>query len=193
MSAWQTVEQVKALAADPVNQFIFVKATEGTAYTSPVYDAQRAATGAKYAGAYHYTGTPGNAHTDESRRFLGVWDGVGTPALDVETAVTPEFVIGWLDDVEQKSGTTPIVYTNWLWLKPLRAACTVAQWEHLVSFPLWIAEVAAPGKFSTVDPAPGSTKPWPVLVHQYSYVADTTGASIDRDWTSDLAKVRGPQ
>lgn len=190
MSAWQTVEQVRSLAADPVNEFVIVKATEGTSYTSPLYDAQRVAAGTKYAGAYHYSGTPGGAAVEEASRFLAVWDGSGVPALDVETAVTADFVIGWLDHVKQVAGHTPIVYTNWKWLPGLRTGCTVAQWEHLVTFPLWLAEVAAAGHNSTVDAKPGSSKGWPVIIHQYAYTPDGAGNEIDRDWTPDIGKVR---
>ena len=121
--------------------------------------------------------------------FLKIYNGNGIVALDVETAVTPTFVLEWCDLIKAKMGRTTLVYTNWAWLKPLRTNCTVEQWERLVEYPLWLAEVAEPGKNSTVDPKPGSTKGWPVVLHQYAYTP-YAGNAIDRDWTADLEKVR---
>ncbi|GAB3884639.1 glycoside hydrolase family 25 protein [Terrabacter terrigena] len=191
MSGYQSVAQVQALTTDPTNAFVIVKATQGLAYVSSGWPTRRDAAGDKFVGAYHYC-EPGHLALDEADHFLTtVGPDVPFMALDVEAAVTPDFVLSWLDQVKARTGRTPAVYTNWAWLPKLRTACTVEQWEGLVEYPLWLAEIAPVGKHSSVDPKPGSGKSWPVLVHQYAYTPDSTGAQVDRDWTGDLARLRG--
>jgi len=185
---------VQALAADPANAFGILKATEGLSFRSTKYPAQRDALGAKFLGAFHYTGTPGNDAKAEADNFLGyVGDAVSknhTSFLDIETAVTPAFVLAWLDYVKAQTGISPVWYTNWAWLKPLRTACTVEQWERLCDYGLWLAEVKPAGQNSTVDPKPGSTKSPTVVLHQYAYTPDSTGSAIDRDFTVDLGRLK---
>lgn len=194
MSGWQTVEQVRALAADPTNQFVIVKATEGRAFHADKFADQVAAAGDKFLGPYHYTGDPTNDPKVEADNLLGY---VGEQVyknhrsfLDIETAVSPTFVLAWLDYVKAQTGISPVWYTNWKWLPPLRTASTVEQWERLCEYGCWLAEVKPAGQNSTVDPKPGSTKSPVVVLHQYAYTPDATGATIDRDWTPDLARLK---
>lgn len=209
VSGHQTLDQVRAAAADPKTSLIICKATQGTKYVSgddpnsaSAWPDTKIAAGDKYAGAYHYC-EEGHDAIVEADHFLAT----AQPAsgqivvLDYERPVTPEFLLAWLDYVALKTKATPLVYSNWRWIKGsgltagepgfggIRAACTVEQWERLVKYPAFLAENAEPGKFSTIDPKPGSSMPWPVLVHQYK-VGPYAGGDIDFDYVPDMTALR---
>lgn len=209
VSGHQTPERVKLLVADPKNEFVIVKATQGLAYVSSGWSGHRDLAGAKYLGSYHY-GEPPHPALQEMDHYLAVTEGKGLLAIDVEyfgrgRRVSKEDPLSPAEEVQlatyvldgarylrEKAGRKALTYTNWLWLPFIRNGCTVAQWDELVDLsPLWLAEIAAPGKHSIVDPKPGSTKNWPVWLHQYAYTADSTGAQVDRDWTPDLNVLKG--
>jgi GH25 family lysozyme M1 (1,4-beta-N-acetylmuramidase) len=206
VSGWQSIEQVRALVANPVNAFVIVKATQGLAFTSEKFDPYRLEAGAKYLGSYHYGEPPQNA-VSEMMHYLATVGSGGLLAVDVEyfdhlnpskTPLTAEqekalaaYVLHSVRYLHESTGKKPLTYTNWLWLKPIRNGLTVAEWEEVVDIaPLWLAEVAPPGKHEPVDPKPGSTKPWPVWLHQYSYAVDETGEAIDRNYTPDIERLR---
>lgn len=197
MSGNQTIEQVRAAAADPLNQFIIVKATQGKGYVSSLWPTSKEAAGEKYLGAYHYAEPPQSV-TDEMNHYLSTmepntgdllcidvefWDGVanGREAMTAEEeAALATWVLDAADDLHLRTSGRALIYTNWLWVPRIRRGCTVEQWDRLVEYPCWLAENAEPGKHEPIDPKPGSSKGWPVLMHQYK--VDT----LDRDWTPDI-------
>lgn len=182
------------LAADDTNQYVIVKATEGQTWTSDAYPAQRDTAGAKFLGAYHFAWTNQDPHVeaDNFLKYAALRKGE-MAFLDIERSTAGEswetrvaYTIEWCEHVAAYTGATPLIYANWNWIKGLRTAATVAQWDRLTDFPLWLAEwTGVPGKHSTVSPKTGSSKGWPVLLHQYGVVDN-----IDRNWTPDLAALR---
>src|SRR5579883_1375240 len=104
------------------NSFAFVKATEGTGYTNPDFDTDWVGihNAGLVRGAYHFF-HPGDDPVALANFFLSV---VGTlhngdlpPMLDWEvTDGQPWSVVfantkAWLDQVEQATGRTPVIYT----------------------------------------------------------------------------------
>ena len=180
VSGHQTLEQVKAACANPKYGFAIVKATEGLSYDSPSYAAQMAAVrdAGLCAGAYHFA-WPNQDPLKEAEHFARVaaLKPGELACLDVEN--WPEitaaswtqrltYTLAWLREVKRLTGATPLVYANWDWIKGLRTAATVAQWDELVTFPLWIAQYRAAGTFDTVSPKTGSANGWPVVMHQWT-------------------------
>ena len=197
VSGHQTLEQVKAAAADPANEFVIVKATEGMTWKSPDYAGQVAAVRAagKRCGAYHFAWCNQDPLKEAANFLAGAALKPGDiAALDLERetagetwAVRVAYALAWLDEVKAKSGATPVVYVNWNWIKGMRTAATLAQWDRLTQYPLWIAEwTGTPGDHSTVTAKDGSNPDdWPILIHQYGVIV-----GLDRNWTPDIAKLR---
>lgn len=196
ISGHQTAAVTKAVVDDPANTFVIVKATEGMGGRNDDYAAQRATAGGKFLGAYHFAWT-GQDPLKEADNFLA------TAALKpgdlafldaekyndtdpIDWAKSVTFCLTWLDTVKARTGATPLVYVNWNWIKGLRTAATVAQWERLVTYPLWIAQwTNTAGQYDTVSPKTGSSKGWPVALHQYGVIDN-----LDRNWTPDRAALR---
>ena len=203
VSGHQSLEQVQAAATDPRNAFVIVKATEGMSGRNADYSAQRAATGSKFLGAYHFAWSNQDPLKEAANFLAGAALKPGEVAfLDVENwgtgpHPTPEmqatswaqrvtFALAWLDEVKAKTGGTPVLYANWDWIKNLRTAATAAQWTRLTAYPLWLADYSGTGgKHSTVTSKDGSNPDsWPIRLHQY-LVND-----LDRNWTPDIAALR---
>ena len=196
VSGHQTLAQVQAAAGDNANRFVIVKATEGEGWKADVYPAQVGAvrTAGKLAGAYHFAWCNQDPLKEAANFLAGAALKPGDmAALDLERETAGEswatrvtYALAWLDEVKAKTGATPLVYVNWNWIKGLRTAATVAQWDRLVAYPLWLAQwTGTAGQFDTVSPKTGSSKGWPVVVHQYAVVDN-----LDRNWTPDLAALR---
>lgn len=191
VAGYQTVAQIKALPADV--QFIIVKATEGLTYDSPLYVQQTLAAAGRLTGSYHFA-WPEQDVVKEAQHYLQTAKPASGQivALDLEhdgASTWPArvaYALAWLRYVENATGAIPLVYVNWTWIKGLRSAATVAEWEELTTFPLWLAEwTKTPGQHSSVDAKPGSSSQWDVLIHQYDVIDN-----IDRNWTPDLNALR---
>ncbi|KAH7903606.1 glycoside hydrolase family 25 protein [Hygrophoropsis aurantiaca] len=139
--------------------FVYIKATEGTSYTSSEFSSQY--TGATDAGliwgAYHF------AHPDESTGavqasyFLangGGWsaDGITLPgALDIEYNpdgdecydLSAADMVSWISDFsttyEASTGRYPVIYTTTDWW----TTCTGNSASFATNNPLWIADYAS--------------------------------------------------
>lgn len=194
VSGHQTISQVQTLAKDASVAFVLAKASEGQSWKSADYGLQRAELGSKIFGAYHFA-WPNQDPAVEAGNFLtaAALKSGELAALDLERATAGEswvtrvrYAVAWLERVSGALNCTPLVYVNWTWIKGLRDAASVTEWDQLVRFPLWLAEWSGvPGQFSTVDPKAGSTKGWPVLVHQYGVVDE-----VDRNWVGSLAALK---
>ncbi|KLO20213.1 glycoside hydrolase family 25 protein [Schizopora paradoxa] len=139
--------------------FVYIKATEGTGFTSDLFSSQY--TGATNAGlirgAYHF------AHPDESTGatqatfFLnngGGWtaDGITLPGVvDLEAnpdgaecyGLSESAMVSWIKDFsntyEAKTGRFPVIYTTTSWWE----SCTGNSASFATDNPLWIAHFAS--------------------------------------------------
>lgn len=131
-------------------EFVFVKATEGTTVRNAHFEADRrdARAAGLYVGAYHYARphrTPGSALA-QAQAFVGVigdQQRVGTlpPVLDLEandSRMRPAELLAWarafLSAVEQRTGRRPIVYSY-----PAFWSASMGGTRELAGYPLWIA------------------------------------------------------
>lgn len=135
-------------------RFSYVKATEGTDYTSPAFAAQFS--GAEKAGmvrgAYHFA-LPNSSSGREQADFFashgGAWAPDGKtlpPALDLEYnpygrscyGMNHQQMIGWISDFSDRmlkhTGRYPAIYTSTAWWDK----CTGGATEFARNSPLWI-------------------------------------------------------
>lgn len=154
-------------------QFVIIKATEGTTYADPTWDAfyVKAAALGLLRGLYHFYRGGGAAEADW---FLATIDGcVGDAllALDVEGEHSGD-VAGaraFLDRVHEVTGVRPVLYTS-------AAAVAASDWTTVAEagYALWVARWEAS--------EPGDVTPWnaPVL-WQFSDAYSTGGWLVDGD------------
>lgn len=150
-------------------RFLIAKASEGTHYADPAYAGYRSAAAAagKHFGAYHFarpdTGTDPTAEADwfitcaqPAAGDLAVLD------IEVRGPSPAAWVNTWCTQVAQRTGATPIVYTN-LSVGDTLAGCG--------DRPLWIADPSRPAGSPRL---PGPWRSW--VVHQYGIAG-----GVDRD------------
>ena len=204
VSRHQTAEQVTAAVAAEGYEFCIINATTGLQSVSSALAANTeiARASGDLVGFYHWSQTVNDLATTpdksdpagEAMHFLansGAKPG-DIIALDHEEALGTweqrvAYAIAWCDHVKAATGATPLMYLNWNWIKGLRTAATLEQWERLTSYPLWLADPSGvPGQHSTVTAKDGASEDdWPIVVHQFS-----TADNLDRNWTPDLAALR---
>lgn len=146
-SAYPTINwsQVKASG----KSFVFVKATEGTTYTSPnygdVYDARNAGL---YSGAYHFARPSYPVRSDalaEADHFTDVIGDIRTantlpPVLDLEDAgsLSQGDLVQWvqlfLERVRSNTGRAPIIYVS-----PSFWSSKMADHQGFQQYALWVA------------------------------------------------------
>ncbi len=172
--------------------FCFIKATEGTAYVDPMFQANWSGSSAAglYRGAYHF-GRPGSDPIAQAQFFYNTVSADGTlgpgdlpPVLDLETldGQSPADVLQWtlafLAQTDELFGRRTILYTDpgfWQSLQNL-PGCQV-----LASRPLWLAAYSA---------APHIPPPWSSWTFwQYSDGSANGGSAVpgvsgevDQDW-----------
>lgn len=146
ISAFQSGINIAALTT---TDFVIVKATQGTGYTSEMFTAQITAAikAGKRVGAYHYaTGAGAEA---EANHFLSVvkpYLGKILLSLDWETGSSSAaknaawgniaYAKKWLDLVKEKTGITPILYTS-------EAVAASGNWNAVAKeYKLWGAQYA---------------------------------------------------
>lgn len=201
VSGWQTPEQVQGAAEDPKVEFIIPKATQGKAYVSNAWPEYRDLAGDKYLGAYHYAEPPQPVITEMDHYLrtmdpsegdilivdIEYWNGVANRRDEMspeDEAALAYWVVTAVDYLREQTEAMPLVYTNWLWVPRIRRGCSLTMWEELVQYSCFLAELDEPGKHEPIDPKPGSSKSWPVLLHQFSETP------FDQDWTPDINKLR---
>lgn len=159
------------------SDFVIVKATEGLTYNDPAWAGNVAVVrrAGKLLGHYHYA-WPEHDPIAEAKHFLAV----ARPragevvALDLErgSAVSwarrLSYALAWLAHVKAATGASPFLYVNLSWARELVAVASPAQRSALLSYPLWLADLAVKGK--------PRFQPWPVWTCQQW---NETG--IDRD------------
>lgn len=181
-------------------RFAYVKATEGTYYTSSYFAQQYNGSYnvGMIRGAYHF-GIPNESAVAQADFFTshgGRWSADGKtlpPALDIEYnpygatcyGLTQSAMVGWLqafaNEVRKKAGRYPVIYTTTNWW----SQCTGNSAALAKTDPIWIANwSSSPGAL------PAGWKAWKFW--QYS----TGGGSLDHDtfnggWTALKAFAKG--
>ncbi|MFF7652872.1 GH25 family lysozyme [Streptomyces sp. NPDC007983] len=135
--------------------FAYVKATEGTGYTSSYFAQQYngAADAGLVRGAYHFARPDVSGGREQADYFVdhgGTWvaDGTTLPgALDIEYnphgdtcyGLTPKAMVGWIagfrDEYRARTGRAPVIYTTTGWW----SSCTGGHAGFGATDPLWIA------------------------------------------------------
>lgn len=157
----QGVIKWDVVAASGKVAYVVCKATEGSTFVDTQFRTNWAAVKAHgfVRGAYHFA-RPVNDPTVEADHFastVGTLDPEDMLVLDIESSniVGPQFVnwvLTWLERVEQKTGTTPIVYTGGPFFDSHDGSPDQATMDKLARFPLWLAAyTTTPDKF--VPPA----------------------------------------
>ncbi|MDJ1133062.1 lysozyme [Streptomyces iconiensis] len=136
-------------------RFVYVKATEGTAYKNPHFKQQYGGAGAAgiLRGAYHFARadeSSGKAQAAHLVRNGGTWRGDGAtlpPALDLEAAygktchgLSRAGMRGWIrsfsNEVRRLTGRRPVLYTSTRWWR----TCTGDSAAFARTHPLWLAD-----------------------------------------------------
>jgi len=102
------------------SDFVIIKATQGTTYTSPSFEKQikESISAGRLVGVYHYASTGGAI--PEAEHFLSVvgpYVGTAILCLDWEKDENPNFgnpsyAMAFLRYVEQKTGIKPFIYMS---------------------------------------------------------------------------------
>lgn len=140
-------------------KFVYVKATEGTGYTSPQFAQQyNGSHGAGMVrGAYHFARPGSSGGSTQAKYFVdngGGWsnDGRTLPgALDLEYApngdscygLSPSAMTAWIKDFsdtyKSRTGRAPAIYTSTNWWKQ----CTGNTSSFGATNPLWLARYSS--------------------------------------------------
>ncbi|CAM5356655.1 lysozyme [Streptomyces aurantiogriseus] len=142
--------------------FVYVKATESTAYRNPYFRQQYDGAHAVglIRGAYHFALPDKGSGTAQAAHFVrngGAWSADGRtlpPALDVEYnpydrtqkcyGLSKAEMVAWIkafsDEVHRLTGRRPVIYTTTHWWN----ACTGGSSAFAADHPLWIARYGSP-------------------------------------------------
>ncbi|MDY6050176.1 MAG: glycoside hydrolase family 25 protein [Corynebacterium sp.] len=135
---WQDV-------ANSQQDFVLVKATEGTEYTNPFYaeDIAGAKEHGMYVGAYHY-GRPNTDPIESARHFADVIKSAPAttmpPVLDIEqtdgvgVAGMQLWISQFMQETQRLTGQTPLIYTfRFFWEDKVGNA------KNFTQYPLWLS------------------------------------------------------
>lgn len=157
--------------------FIFMKATEGKSFVSPVYKERMELAQKKgfSCGAYHYY-KPGIDPIVQAKHFCNHVTGELPAVLDIEDSYSSRTKIiadlkKFLDYIENKTGKTPIIYTGYSYIKDMNLP------EHFSKYPLWLAWYTTADKVK----APAPWNDW--TYWQYSENGNVEGVGkCDVNW-----------
>ena len=199
VSGWQRqIDWSMARALGDI-EFVWVKATEGARHTSPglARHFMPALDAGLMPGLYHFARLDFGAvdrPIDQADFFCRspyhAWTGL-PPVLDLEAggiprelegAVVVDWAVRWLERVEERLGTRPMIYTGrYTWIDRFDRLDDLTAWR------LWQADYDAP------SPIPA----WPATVVQYTGSGTIPGydGKIDRNrfngTIGELAELRG--
>lgn len=169
-------------------QFAYLKATEGTTYKDPLFEANKAGCDAYRIpwGAYHFARPGSAAASEQARAFLAAVPSSPLPhVLDIEVttlspAATTQWALDWLHAVEAVTGRPPILYSYGSFITGKMTPDSA-----LARFPLWLARYPVQGDPDpiTLQP-PASPRPWTSwLAWQYTSSGRVPGipSRVDRN------------
>lgn len=171
---WSTVSAI--------NDFTFVKATEGTSYINPKNDSDVSSAlnlGMKV-GEYHYAKPDSNDAKSEAEFFLDNLsdDTELPPVLDIEeSSLEPSALVDWISEwvstVEDATGKKVMIYTYPAFWRTQAGNTT----KFADTNPLWIADYN--GKSAPSYPLPGGWSDW--AFWQYTGQGTADGITDDVD------------
>jgi|SRR6478736_704958 len=189
-------------------KFQIVKATEGKTLRTTTYGAHRT-NGATFKlrhGAYHFA-WPSNDGTVEAAWFVSVaalkpgeiaccdlenWGGKDATGAwpymaGISWAQRIQYALDFAREVKRLTGATTVFYMNWDWIKNFRTSATVAQWNELCTYPLWLADYDsnAPGVFPSVNPKVTGGPTFYVWLHQWTASKPANDGGLDGDMCLD--------
>ena len=157
--------------------FIFMKATEGKSFVSPVYKTRMDIAMSKgfSCGAYHYY-KPTIDPIEQARHFCKHIKGDLSPVLDIEDPYIDRIKLIrelglFLDYVEKETGKIPIIYTGYSYIKDMNLP------NYFSRYPLWLAW------YTTADrvKAPLPWKNWTYWQYSESAMVEGIG-KCDVNW-----------
>lgn len=170
------------IAAMTTTDFVIVKATQGTWYTSPSFVKQYsdAKAAGKLLGIYHYAeGKDYKAEADYFLKTIGNRVGEAILCLDWEDTDNPTFNSGkdktwvknWCDYVASKTNVKPLVYTSQSFMKKI---------SGIGDYGLWIAQYA---NYNATDyqSTPWNEGAYSCAIRQYSSTGRIKGYSKNID------------
>lgn len=157
--------------------FIYMKATEGVSFVSPVHAARMRAALLlkKNCGSYHYY-KPKLDPLEQAEHFCRNLTGNMNPVLDLEDPYDsgPQLIKDikiFLDYVENYTGKVPVIYTGYYYILGLKLPAEFAR------YPLWLAWYTTSDKVK----APAPWAQW--TFWQYSETAQVKGVGkCDVNW-----------
>ena len=182
VSSWQSNINIKNLDAD----FVVVKATEGTAYVSPVYRKQANDTirSGKKLGLYHYMSYNASPKKQAEHFYNNVKNYVGTAVmvLDFEGSAVNNgvtFALEFLREFEALSGVKAMIYMS-------QSVTTSLNWNTVVkeNYGLWVAQYPLGNALTgyTDSLSYSSTGAWGfAAMHQYTSTGRVFGYSGNLD------------
>lgn len=170
------------ISAMSTTQFVIVKATQGTWYTSPSFVKQYADAKAagKLLGIYHYAeGGDYKAEADYFLKVIGSRVGEAILCLDWEGTNNPTFQSGrdktwvknWCDYVACKTGVKPLVYVQQSAMKSV---------SGIGDYGLWVAQYANNNQ-TNYQSTPWNEGAYSCAIRQYSSHGRVTGYNADID------------
>lgn len=189
--------------------FVYVKATESTAYRNPYFTRQYdgAGTAGLLRGAYHFAVPDKSSGTDQAAYFVrnGGADGrTLPPALDIEYdpyarrrscyGLRPAAMVRWIrefsDEVERETGRTPVIYTTAHWWN----TCTGSSRAFAARHALWLARYGAadPGRSPRAGPPGPSGSTTPPAACRVTRISSTAPLPASNGWRGDSDPYRSP-
>ena len=169
ISTHQSGIDISATGAD----FVIVKATEGSGYVDPDFHrhAQATINAGKLLGLYHFSWNSANSIEEEVNTFVDAVRPYLNQAIlildweDKDGVYDVGFAQAWLEQVEARTGITPIIYMS-------ASVANAYSWERVAAkYWLWVAGYPgwAPDYLDTPDcPYAPLGHGWWVLMWQYT-------------------------
>jgi len=180
-------------------KFVYIKASQGTNFRDPRFDAnwRASANAGVVRGAYHFLGAEGDG-AEQARSYLALIAKSGgllandlTPVLDLEwdfervgsarvdrwskvpADQIAKAVKAWIDTVQTATGRRPIIYTSasW-WNERMAGSMQLKDYQH------WVADY----RQSSINAgAPKSVRQHAYQIWQFTDVGGVDGASVKLD------------
>lgn len=178
ISNWQAGINLTKVPCD----FVIMKATEGTRYTSPDFSRQylQAKSAGLCLGIYHYAnGGNVEAEADYFLKTIGSRVGEAILVLDWEAQSNAAFhkndfawCKSWLDYVHRKTGVRPLLYIS---------ASELSKFKNLGDYGLWVAQYASMSAVNGYIETPWNEGAYNCAIRQYTSAGRLPGYNGNLD------------